>query len=92
VTWGFFITIPLRKSSNCAKVWDVSIAVGQVLEGMPDPAHLHRIDVDDRVVIMVGSRVLFCFAATDTGMRNLAGVTLAGMRFGGQQVAAPDLP
>ena len=49
----------------------MSIAVGQVLEGMPDPAHLHRVDVDDQVVIMVGSRVLFCFAASDTGMRNL---------------------
>src|SRR5450755_2315495 len=66
----------------------MSIAVGQVLEGMPDPTHLHRIDVDDQVVIMVGSRALFCFPAADTGMRNLAVVTLAGMRFGGQQVAA----
>ena len=33
----------------------MSIAVGQVLEGMRDPAHLHRMDVDDQVVIMVGS-------------------------------------
>jgi hypothetical protein len=66
----------------------MSIAVGQVLEGMPDPAHLHRIDIDDQVVIMVGSRVLFCFAATDIGMRNLAVVTLTGMRFPGLAVAA----
>ena len=66
----------------------MSIAVGQVLEGMPDPAHLHRVDVDDQVVIMVGSRVLFCFAASDTGMRNLAVVTLTGMRFPGLAVAA----
>jgi len=66
----------------------MSIAVGQVLEGMPDPAHLHRIDIDDQVVIMVGNRVVFCFAATDTGMRNLAVVTLTGMRFPGHRVAA----
>jgi hypothetical protein len=65
----------------------MSIAVGQVLEGMPDPAHLHRVDIDDQVVIMVGSRVLFCFAAADTGMRNLAVVTLTGMRFPGHRVA-----
>jgi hypothetical protein len=37
---------------------------------------------------MVGSRVLFCFAAADTGMRNLAVVTLTGMRFPGLAVAA----
>ena len=66
----------------------MSIAIDQVLEGMPDPAHLHRIDVDNQIVIMVGSQALFCFAAGDTGMRNLAVVTLAGMRFGGLQVAA----
>ena len=66
----------------------MSIAIDQVLEGMPDPAHLHRIDVDNQVVIMVGSQALFCFAAGDTGMRNLAVVTLARMRFGGLQVAA----
>ena len=65
----------------------MSITVGQVLEGMPDPCHLHRIDSDDQIVIMVGSRVLFCFAAADTGMRNLAVVTLTGMRFGVGQVA-----
>ena len=66
----------------------MSIAIDQVLEGMPDAAHLHGIDVDDQVVIMVGSQSLFCFAAGDTGMRNLAVVTLARMRFGGLQVAA----
>ncbi|HYO86018.1 MAG TPA: hypothetical protein VES01_06125, partial [Dermatophilaceae bacterium] len=66
----------------------MSIAVAQTLEGMADPAHLHRIDTDDQVVIMVGSRMLFCYAATDTGMRNLAVVTLTRMRFPGLQVAA----
>lgn len=66
----------------------MSIAVGQVLEGMADPAYLHRIDIDDQIVIMVGSRALFCFAAADTGMRNLAVVMLTGMGFSGRQVAA----
>ncbi|HYO86025.1 MAG TPA: hypothetical protein VES01_06165 [Dermatophilaceae bacterium] len=46
----------------------MSIAVAQTLEGMADPAHLHRVDTDDQVVIMLGSRMLFCYAATDTGM------------------------
>ena len=66
----------------------MSIAVSQVLEGMPDPADLHRIDADGQVVIMVGARVLFSYGATDTGMRNLAVVTLAGMGFPGMAVAA----
>jgi hypothetical protein len=82
------LTVPLRKSSKCDRISGMSIAVGQILEGMPDPIHLHRIAVDDQVVIMIGSRALFCFPAADTGMRNLAVVTLTGMRFGGQQVAA----
>ena len=66
----------------------MSVAVAQVLEGVPDPAHLHRVDDGDQVMIMVGSRVLFEFAAADTGMRNLAVVTLTEMRFGVGQVAA----
>ena len=66
----------------------MSVAVAQVLEGMPDPEHLHKIDIADQVVIMVGSRVLFCFPATDLGMRNLAIVTLTELRFSGVAVAA----
>ncbi len=66
----------------------MSVAVAQVLEGMPDPEHLHKIDIDDQVVIMVGSRVLFCFLATDLGMRNLAIVTLTELGFSGAAVAA----
>ena len=66
----------------------MSVAAAQVLEGMPEPAHLHRVDSDGQTVIMVGDRVLFCFAATDIGMRNLAVVTLTGLKFAGREVAA----
>jgi hypothetical protein len=66
----------------------MSVVVAQVLDGMPDPAHLHKIEIDDRVVIMVGERVLFDYPTGDTGMRNLAVVTLTQLRFGGAEVAA----
>jgi hypothetical protein len=66
----------------------MSIAVAEVLEGLPDPSHLHKIDVDDQVVIMVGARVVFCFPAADLGMRNLAIVTLTELKFSGVAVAA----
>ena len=66
----------------------MSVAVAQVLEGMPDPAHLRKIDSDGQSVIMVGDRALFCFATTDTGMRNIAVVTLTELEFQGRDVAA----
>jgi len=66
----------------------VSVAVAQVLEGMPDPAHLRRAEDGGHVMILVGSRVLFEFAAHDTGMRNLAAVTLTELRFPVGRVAA----
>ena len=43
----------------------MSIAIDHVLDGMPDPAHLHKLDLDGQVTIMVGDRQLFAFAATD---------------------------
>ena len=64
----------------------MSVAVEMILEGMPEPGHLHKIDVGDQVVIMVGQRVLFAFPAADLGMRNLAIVTLTGLKFTGVQV------
>ena len=64
------------------------VAVAQVLEGMPDPAHLRKIDSDGQSVIMVGDRALFCFATNDTGMRNIAVVTLTELKFQGIDVAA----
>lgn len=68
-------------------MWGMSTAMNQMLEGMPDPAELRRAEVEGQVVITVGSRVLFAYEATDIGMRNLAVVTLAGMRFPGMAVA-----
>jgi transposase len=64
------------------------VAVSQVLEGMPEPRCLRRADDGSQVLIMVGCRVLFEYAASDTGMRNLVVVTLTGMGFPVGQVAA----
>jgi hypothetical protein len=66
----------------------MSVVVEQMFEGMPDPAHLHKIDADGRVVIMVGDRLVFEYDATDTGMRNIAVVTLTRLRFESKDVAA----
>ena len=88
MTWGFLDTKPLQKEFYAWYDGGMSVAVAQVLEGMPEPAHLHKIDIGDQVVLMVGARVLFCFAAADLGMRNLAIVTLTELKFSGVQVAA----
>jgi hypothetical protein len=66
----------------------VPVAVEQIFEGMPDPAHLRRIDTDDRVMIMVGDRLVFEYQAADAGMRNIAVVTLTQLKFAGKDVAA----
>ena len=58
-----------------------------MLAGMPVPAELSRGDVDGRVVIGVGSTVLFDYAAGDVGMRKLAAVTLPGLGFTARRVA-----
>jgi hypothetical protein len=66
----------------------MSVAVEQIFEGMPSPAHLRRIDTSGRVVIMVGDRVVFEYEATDTGLQNIAVVTLTQLKFAGKDVAA----
>jgi hypothetical protein len=66
----------------------MSVAVAQVLDGMPDPSHLHKIDIDGQTVIMLGERVLFSFAVSDIGMRNIAVVTLTQLKFPSTDVAA----
>ena len=58
-----------------------------MLAGMPEPADLRRAEVDGRMVVTVGSTVLFDYAGADAGMRNLAVVVLTGLRFTGQRVA-----
>src|SRR5664279_669330 len=66
----------------------MSVAVTQVLDGMPDPSHLHKIDIDGQTVIMLGEQVLFSFAVSDIGMRNIAVVTLTQLKFASTDVAA----
>lgn len=66
----------------------MSTAVDLMLDGMPDPTQLHKIDIGDQVVIMVGSRVVFAYNPADTGMRNIAVVTLTQLKFEGKDVAA----
>jgi hypothetical protein len=66
----------------------MSVAVEQIFEGMPDPAHLRRIDTGGHVMIMVGDRLVFEYDGADTGMRNIAVVTLTQLRFASKDVAA----
>ena len=66
----------------------MSVAVAQVLEGVPDASRLRLVEVDGRRVVMLGARALFAFDAGDLGMRNVAVVALTEMRFRGQDVAA----
>jgi hypothetical protein len=65
----------------------IGVAVQAMLVGMPTPRDLHRIEVDGQVLITVGSAVLFSYDAADSGLRNLAAVTLPEMGFTGRRVA-----
>src|SRR5664280_1530172 len=65
----------------------IGVAVRAMLVGMPTPRDLHRIEVDGQVLITVGSAVLFSYDAADSGLRNLAAVTLPEMGFTGRRVA-----
>jgi hypothetical protein len=63
-------------------------AVAAILEGMPDPADLHVHEHGGEVAVMAGSRVLACYPAGDTAMRNMTVVVLTGLGFRGKDVAA----
>ena len=63
-------------------------AVAAILEGMPDPADLHVHEHDGEVAVLAGSRVLACYRAGDTAMRNMTVVVLTGLGFPGKDVAA----
>jgi hypothetical protein len=65
----------------------VSVAVQAILEGMPEPLDLHCAVHDGRTVVTVGCQALACFDSADTGMRNIAVVTLTELGFGGTRVA-----
>jgi len=58
-----------------------------MLVGMPSPRDLHRVEVDGQVLICVGASVVFNYDTADTGLRNLAAVTLPEMGFTGRRVA-----
>jgi len=66
----------------------VSTAVAAILDGMPELAQLRCVRVEDRVVVTVGSRVLFAYDSADAGMAHVAVATLRSLGFGGQTVAA----
>jgi hypothetical protein len=63
-------------------------AVAAILEGMPDPLDLHVHEHDGEVWVLAGSRVLACYGAGDTSMRNMTVVMLRGLGFAGRDVAA----
>src|SRR5260370_12589004 len=63
-------------------------AVAAMLGGMPDPADLHVHEHDGQVSVLAGSRVLACYRAGDTAMRNMTVVVLTGLGFAGKDVAA----
>ncbi len=65
----------------------IEAAVQAVLGGMPSPLDLHRAEVDGEVLVAVGSTVLFRYAAGDSGLRNVAAVTLTELGFTGRRVA-----
>ena len=65
----------------------IGVAVQAMLVGMPAPRDLHRVEVDGQVLICVGATVMFSYDAGDSGLRNLAAVTLPEMGFTGRRVA-----
>src|SRR5208283_212948 len=64
------------------------VAAAAILDGMPDPRDLHRLDSGGQTAIFAGSLQLFCFPEGDAGMRNIAVVTLRQLGFAGTAVAA----
>jgi hypothetical protein len=63
-------------------------AAAAILEGMPDPRDLRRLDTGRETVIFAGSAELFRFAADDTAMRHVAAAVLRQLKFPGKDVAA----
>jgi hypothetical protein len=61
--------------------------VAAILDGMPELAQLRCARTNDRVVVTVGSRVLFAYDSADAGMAHVAVATLRSLGFGGQAVA-----
>src|ERR1019366_2605386 len=64
------------------------VAAAAILDGMPDPRDLHRLDAGGETGIFAGSRQLFRFGEDDTAMRHVAAAVLRQLGFGGRDVAA----
>ncbi len=66
----------------------MSAAAAAILDGMPGPRDLHRLDSGGETVIFAGSVQLFRFAEDDTAMRHVAAAVLRQLGFGNAEVAA----
>ena len=66
----------------------MSAATAAILDGMPDPRDLHRLDSGGETAIFAGRVELFRFAEDDTAMRHIAAAGLRQLGFPGQDVAA----
>ena len=66
----------------------MSSAAAAILEGMPCPRDLHRLDAGGETVIFAGSVELSRFSEDDAAMRHVAAVTLRQLGFSGKDVAA----
>ena len=63
-------------------------AAAAILDGMPDPRDLRRLDSGGQTMIFAGPLQLFRYAEDDTAARNVAVAVLRQLGFGGEQVAA----
>jgi DNA-binding CsgD family transcriptional regulator len=66
----------------------MSAAAAAILDGMPGPRDLQRLDGGGETVIFAGRVQLFRFAEDDTAMRHVAAAVLRQLGFGNAEVAA----
>ncbi len=66
----------------------MSPAAAAILEGMPDPRHLRRVEADGTTWILAGSTVISCYPSADAAMRNVAVAVARQLGFPGKAVAA----
>ncbi len=66
----------------------MSAAASAILEGMPDPRDLYRLDSGGETAVFAGTAELFRFAEDDTAMRHVAAAVLRQLNFPGKDVAA----
>ena len=66
----------------------MSAAAAAILEGMPDPRDLYRLDSGGETAVFAGTAELFRFAEDDTAMRHVAAAVLRQLSFPGKDVAA----